>query len=788
MQTPILRKSESIYILALGFGFLILLLTFFAYSSYQQTQISYDSIQDSSRASDKMELIVKLIEQARTRTRLTLEMSYEEDPFKKDDISMKLNKHATQFSVLRQQLIDMDLNEDELIITQAINSAAANTLIHQRKAAELALSDDPEMIAQSQKMLINDVYARQGVIIDNFMQLLNYQKTLIFNSREEASAQFKYARKLQLTLFATIFLLALFVTAYIIRRSIKIEGELFFEKEKAQITLKSIGDAVITTDENGRVDYLNPVAEKITGYITHEVSGKPITQIFKAYDEVNQRWLADCIVNYLKDGNYNVPSNDIVLYNANDEIIGISQTMAPIQDTFNNILGTITTFQDISKEKYLAKRIDHQARHDVLTGLLNRREFENKVEQSLTLFSEGTTHALCVMDLDRFKIVNDTLGHAAGDELLKQISQKIKLVLRQSDLFARIGGDEFAIFLSNINTEDAEIIVENILCNIREYQFVWSNKAFRIGASIGLVDAPAQVSNYESLYHAADTACYMAKHEGRDRFHTVTYDDEHVTEKREQTQWVNRINDALKENRFILYTQDICPLHKNMDKRIHREVLIRMVAEGGEVIPPMAFIPPAERYDLMPKIDEWVIGNVINQLQKDTSDSVYAINLSGQSLADNKFAKQAIKILSESNIDQHRLCFEITETSAIANLQNATEFLTQLQALGCYTALDDFGSGLSSFAYLKSLPINYLKIDGMFVRKIAEDEVARVMVEAINSIGHTMNLKTIAEFVENEDISNLLKEMGVDYAQGYYYNKPSPMELFDDIQLRSIKQ
>ena len=682
MQTPILRKSESIYILALGFGFLILLLTFFAYSSYQQTQISYDSIQDSSRASDKMELIVKLIEQARARTRLTLEMSYEDDPFVKDDISMKLNERATQFTVLRKQLIDIGLNAEESVISQAINKAAADTQARQRKAAELALSDDPKLIAQSQKMMIKDVYTRQGVIIDNFMKLLNYQKSLIFNSREEASAQFKYARKLQITLFTSIFLLALFVATYIIRRSSKTEGELFFEKEKAQITLKSIGDAVITTDENGRVDYLNPVAEKITGYITHEVSGKPITQIFKAYDEINQRWLADCIVNYLKDGDYNMPSNDIVLYNADDDIIDISQTMAPIQDAYNNILGTITTFQDISKEKYLAKRIDHQARHDVLTGLLNRCEFENKVEQSLTLFSEGTTHALCVMDLDRFKIVNDTLGHAAGDELLKQISQKIKLVLRQSDLFARIGGDEFALFLSNINTEDAEAIAEKILCSIREYQFVWGNKAFRIGASIGLVDAPAQVSNYENLYHAADTACYMAKHEGRDRFHTVTYDDENVAEKREQTQWVNRINDALKENRFTLYVQNICPLQNNLDTKAHREVLIRMLDEEGDVIPPMAFIPPAERYDLMPKIDEWVIRNVIKQLQKDTSDSIYAINLSGQSLADNKFAKLAIKILSESNINQHRLCFEITETSAIANLQNATEFFNAVTKTG----------------------------------------------------------------------------------------------------------
>jgi Amt family ammonium transporter len=267
----------------------------------------------------------------------------------------------------------------------------------------------------------------------------------------------------------------------------------------------------------------------------------------------------------------------------------------------------------------------------------------------------------------------------------------------------------------------------------------------------------------------------MAKHSGRDRVHTVTYDDKNVSEKREQTQWVNRINDALNENRFTLYAQDICPLSDNTTTPAHREVLIRMIDEYDELIPPMAFIPPAERYDLMPKIDDWVVRNVIAQLKRDNSDTLYAINLSGQSLADDKFTAQILAHLSDKDINPCRLCFEITETSAIANLNNATEFLKALQALGCLTALDDFGSGLSSFAYLRNLPINYLKIDGIFVKQIAEDETARVMVEAIHSIGHTMGLKTIAEFVENEATEQLLKQMHVDFAQGYYYGTPQPL-------------
>ncbi|MCW9046672.1 MAG: EAL domain-containing protein [Gammaproteobacteria bacterium] len=738
-------------------------------------KISHETIEGSNVASDKMKLIVELIETARTRTRLTLEMSYETDAFIKDDISMALDKYSLQYRLLRQKLIDLGLTENEKQIMLTIDESVVPALNQQRQAAQMALSNDAKDIKKAQEVMIQSVYPLQRKIIDNFMNLLTYEKNIIFQSREKASAQYERSYKLQSTIFIVILLSALIVAFYVIRRSFIIEKELFLEKEKAEITLRSVGDAIITTNKDGMVDYLNPVAEKLTGYITHDIVGKPITEIYKAYDQTNEQWLADCIMNYLKHGSYSMPSNDIILYDSNDELIDISQTIAPIQDTNDNILGTITTFQDISKEKLLAKHIEHQAQHDALTGLLNRREFENKVEQSLILYSEGTTHALCVMDLDRFKIVNDTLGHTAGDELLKQISAKIQQLLRKTDLFARIGGDEFALFLSNIDQNKAEEIVEKILNEVRAYQFVWGNKAFRIGASIGLVDAPAQVSNYENLYHAADTACYMAKHEGRDRFHTVTYDDKNVTEKREQTQWVNRINDALSENRFTLYCQDIIPLHDDRELKAHREVLIRMLDEDDKIIPPMAFIPPAERYNLMPQLDDWVIKNVLKQLEADTTASIYAVNLSGQSLADNKFTQRTIETLKNEHIQHQRLCFEITETSAIANLQNATEFLSQLQGLGCYTALDDFGSGLSSFAYLRSLPINYLKIDGMFVKQIVEDETSRVMVEAINSIGHTMNLKTIAEFVEDEAISNLLKDMGVDYAQGYYYGKPEPM-------------
>ena len=775
MRIPIKRKSQLIYILILGFGFLIILLSFFAYTSVKNANDSYQKIHGSRQASDKIEIIVELIEIARTRTRLTLKMIYEEDAFIKDEIGLKLDIYASRFIQKKKQLINLGLSPEEKRILDKQGKTITPIQALQRKAAEMALSDDIKVVTEARKILLDEVYTGQGVIIDYFMELLNHQKNIIDNSHTEATTQYTNAKQLELTLFTVILCSALLVSYFVIRRIISIEKELFLEKEKAQITLRSIGDAVITTNRLGLVDYLNPVAEKITGYITRDVKGKSIGEVFKAYDETNQSWIVSTIMELLDKGNYKIPSTDIILYDSSDTSKNIALNIAPIQSETHTVLGSITTFQDITKEKVMAKHIEHQARHDALTGLLNRREFEIKVEQSLKLYSEGTSHALCVMDLDRFKIVNDTMGHAAGDELLRQISKRIKSVLRKTDLFARIGGDEFALFLSNVGTSEASKISEKILNTVREYQFLWGDKAFRIGASIGLVDAPAQTSNYENLYHAADTACYMAKHEGRDRTHVVSYDDANVTEKREQTQWVSKINEALEDDRFTLYAQEIVPLTDNPELLPHKEVLIRMLSEEGDVIPPMAFIPPAERYNLMPKLDNWVIKNVIRQVKSDDTNTVYAVNLSGQSMADNKFTTEVLEIIDQSNINNERLCFEITETAAISNLENAREFLNNLQELGCYTALDDFGSGLSSFAYLRTMPINYLKIDGMFVRQIVEDRTSYVMVEAIHAIGRTMGLKTIAEFVENEDIKNELIKMGIDYAQGYHFGAPTPM-------------
>ncbi|MCW9024942.1 MAG: EAL domain-containing protein [Gammaproteobacteria bacterium] len=768
-------SSKLQWTLIIGFGLIITIMAFTWYDNRKHIDSLYEIINSSRQASQKMEIIASLIEISRSRTRLTNKMLHTDDPFVKDEIGQDLNVQATKFAVLREKLLNTGLTKEELTILHFQNEAIRPTLQLQRKAADMALSEDPAVVKQAQAILIEDVYMGQGVIIDFFMELLQLQKTTIDAASEKAAKEYRIAAQLEVWLLFITLSLAIFIATVVIRRTGKTEKALFLEKERAQITLKSIGDAVITTDKYGRIEYLNPIAEKITGHFSHNVQGQLITDIFKAYDEINKRWLSECILHFLHTGKFNIPSNDTTLRTKENNKLDIAVTIAPIQTMQSEVLGVIATFQDITKTKSLAKRLEHQARHDPLTGLLNRREFEIKVNQALNLFSENTEHALCVLDLDRFKVVNDTVGHTAGDELLRQLSQRIKMQLRKGDLVARIGGDEFSIFLPNINQENATLIAEDILNTIREFHFYWNKQTFRVGASIGLVDAPPKSSDYAYLFHAADTACYIAKHEGRDRVNVVSIDDKWLTEKREETHWVSKIESALQKGSFILYGQDIVPLKDNDNEPNHKEVLLRMEGVNDDIILPMAFIPAAERYNLMSKIDEWVIKQTLNIISDSNSGSIYNVNLSGQSMGDQKFTKKVTQLITESNIDTSLLCFEITETAAISNLHNAQTFLDELHQLGCKTALDDFGSGLSSFAYLRNLKIDYLKIDGMFIKQITEDPTCRIMVESIHAVSQAMNLLTIAEFVENDAVRRVLQEIGIDYAQGYFYGKPEPL-------------
>jgi len=421
----------------------------------------------------------------------------------------------------------------------------------------------------------------------------------------------------------------------------------------------------------------------------------------------------------------------------------------------------------------------YQASHDALTGLINRHEFERRVKRLIsTTHKDKRENALCFMDLDQFKVVNDTCGHIAGDELLRQLGEVLQNAVRHSDTLARLGGDEFGILMEHCTLAQAQRAVSAIQKTIQDFQFTWEGQSFHIGVSIGLVAISEATPSITELLKQADAACYMAKDLGRNRIHVYNPDDTMMVLRQGEMQWVTRINQAIEENRFTLYVQSIVPLHKSTD--MHYEFLLRMIDERGEIIPPVTFLPAAERYDLMHKLDAWVVEHAFNLLASNPDlveqTHFFSINLSGQSLSNVHFLNSVITQIKDLNIDPSKICFEVTETAAISNLRAATHFIASLRELGCQFALDDFGSGLSSFAYLKNLKVDYLKIDGIFVKDIADDPIDHAMVKSINDIGHVMGMKTIAEFVESNKIKSMLKKIGVDYAQGYEIGRPQPFE------------
>jgi diguanylate cyclase (GGDEF)-like protein/PAS domain S-box-containing protein len=440
---------------------------------------------------------------------------------------------------------------------------------------------------------------------------------------------------------------------------------------------------------------------------------------------------------------------------------------------------------DVTAMHQLTSEMTYQASHDSLTDLINRAEFERRIRAALREVGvEDKQHALCYIDLDRFKIVNDQAGHAAGDALLKQLAKIIKNRIRDSDTLARLGGDEFGLLLVGCESDWALKILKNILDDIDGYRFIWERKSFSVGASVGLVMLHKHSGSISHVMQAADSSCYVAKNEGGGRVHIYQPNDQALAQHAQNIQWAHKIQTALEKNQFKLYAQSIHSLSDPDD--VMYEVLVRMMDENDNIVPPAAFIPAAERYHLIQGIDRWVIRETFKSIEKGfLQDSICTINLSGDSIGDPIMLGYVIDMLAEHDVDPQGICFEITETAMVTNLFQTKRFISTLRGLGCKFALDDFGSGVSSFAYLQSLAVDILKIDGALVRAIAHNEVNEVMVSSINTIGHTMKMKTVAEFVENEDIVKKLINLGIDYAQGYYFSKPQSVDEY--VQAKSVQ-
>lgn len=556
------------------------------------------------------------------------------------------------------------------------------------------------------------------------------------------------------------------------------ELALLQEKERAQVTLRSIGDAVITTDARGMIEYLNPVAERLTGWSNEDARGRPSGGVFCTYDERSGDALSNPVDLCLKEQGIVQNRQNTSLCTREGERLAIEESAAPIHSQQNGVEGVVLVFRDVSETRSLAHMLSYQASHDALTGLFNRNEFEHRTEQAIAR-GEQQRHpnALLYLDLDQFKIVNDTCGHAAGDELLQQISVLLQQSIRSTDTLARLGGDEFGVLLEGCPLEQGLHISNEIRQSVQDYRYQWNGKPFSIGVSIGLVMLDDQTTDTSSVMSAADVACYAAKDAGRNRIHVYQENDHELARRHGDMRWHTRLTQALEEDRFRLFCQPMEPVDASSGEQ-YFEILLRMLDDDGTVIFPMSFLPAAERYGLMPRIDYHVVEKTFRWLREHliSSPSCFSLNLSGQSVSSPKFRQQIVDLFEQLEVPPQQICFEITETAAISNLNGALEFIHRLKDMGCRFALDDFGSGLSSFSYLKTLPVDFLKIDGTFVKDMLQDPIDDAMVASIINIGRVMGLKVIAEFVENDDLIKRLKEAGADYLQGFGISEPFPIE------------
>ncbi len=568
------------------------------------------------------------------------------------------------------------------------------------------------------------------------------------------------------------------------------EEALFQAKERAEVTLQSIGDAVITTDAQGVVEYLNPVAEALTGWTLAEATGMPLAEVFPIFNETTREAVENPVARCLREGVIVGLANHTMLITRAGREVAIEDSAAPIRTRNGDMMGVVMVFHDVTKSREMAHKLSWQATHDALTGLLNRREFENRLRHALDAsHAEGHQHALLYIDLDQFKIVNDTCGHVAGDELLRQLAALLQRYMRASDTLARLGGDEFGVLLEHCPLDHAERIAESLRAATRDFRLLWENKTFEVSASMGIVVVNRDSGTLAQLLSAADMACYVAKERGRNRFHVYQESDADFARRHGEMLWVTRLNQALRDDHFVLYRQEIRPIAATEPGSFH-EVLLRIRNTDGSLSLPGSFLPAAERYDLMCVIDRWVIRHLFfaqgallsnaAQIQDNRSSPLVTINLSGASINDETFLGFVREAIKQFDINPHAICFEITETMAITHFDRALRLVSALREIGCRFALDDFGSGLSSFGYLKNLPMDYLKIDGGLVRHIVDNPIDAAMVVAINEIGHVMGLKTIAEYVENAAIRDKLAIIGVDYIQGFGIEMPQPFLVGDN--------
>jgi diguanylate cyclase (GGDEF)-like protein/PAS domain S-box-containing protein len=548
--------------------------------------------------------------------------------------------------------------------------------------------------------------------------------------------------------------------------------------------MHSLAEAIVTTDLEGHLAYLNPAAEKLLGVGRAQALGRPLDEIVGIMDQNDRKLLTDPIKEAVGGGSgipHNLSRRAVLLGKVSGEERAIELSASPLR-VDNELVGAVVLLHDVTELRGLHRQMSYQATHDALTGLVNRREFERRLDEAADAARRGeATHMLCYLDLDRFKVVNDTSGHLAGDSMLREVAKLLREALRDSDTVARLGGDEFGMLLVGCPLDKARQIADDVCRSIAAYRFVWHDRVFNIGVSIGLIEIGREAGSVEQQLAAADSACYVAKKEGAGRVSVYSSRDEALARNNGEIEWLHKLQSALKEERFTLYYQPIVSAYGNEIDGPSMEVLLRMLDETGAEIAPLEFVAAAERYRLMASVDRWVVQNTLGALARNAfqvaPDCCVAINISGQTLGDPLFLEFVVECLDQTGVAPGQVCFEIAEIAVVNNLEHARRFVGVLHGMGCKFTIDDFGSGVGSFASLKTLPLDYLKLDGSFMRNLSKDSVSQTMVTAMIALARKLNFKIIAEQVEDSAALEAARKIGVDYIQGFVIARPAKLSM-----------
>jgi diguanylate cyclase (GGDEF)-like protein/PAS domain S-box-containing protein len=770
------RWSGSTRLLVLAFSLIWLLMAGLVFTGLYALQANNQRMEKIVQEHNvKIALVLEMRGINRERALAVHQMIMARDPFERDELMLYFRQLASHYIEQRDRLRQLPLTAEEEAAFAASQAKIRESTRLMEEVVDLAIQ---ERRGEAELLLTDRAIPAQNLAAEDFAAFLAFQNRSSASAVKLARAAYQRANWISAALGGSALLLGLLLAVRVIRRTVQVENALAQEKERAEVTLHSIGDAVITTDAQGKIVHLNDMAERMTGWRDAEALGRGMAEVYRVADENDPEQRLDLTALVLSGVPAALPAS--ALLTARDGLqYAIEQTVSPIRDAAGAAIGLVVVFRDVTAERSLVHELAWRASHDALTNLANRHAFERHLRELVESAHAGRlNHALMYIDLDQFKLVNDTCGHVAGDQLLRQLSTLLSTKVRAVDMLARLGGDEFGLLLPGCGIEQAQLIAEKIRQEISDFRFVWEGKNFVVGASIGLVEITQDSGAAANLLSAADTACYMAKQRGRNRVYVHRPQDSDMRRLHGEAEWVGRITRAFEENRFQLYYQKVLSLQPGGHPE-YREILLRMIDETGQLVPPMAFIPAAERYNLMPSIDRWVVRTLFAWLQghpQQVPENIYySINLSGQSLGDDAFTAFVQEQFRLSGVSPRRICFEVTETAAIANLAQAMYLMSKLQAMGCGFSLDDFGSGMSSFAYLKNLPVDSIKIDGAFVRDMLSDPIDCAMVEAIIRIGRVMGLKTIAEYVENAAIMQRLSELGADYVQGFGMHRPEPL-------------